>query len=242
MENSERRKHKRVNVSAGAFVGYKKTRLFNILEPDIIKLGPIIDISRGGLALEYIESKTRTKKFSEIVILTENDKIEFEDLPFITVSDNVIAELPGDKKIRKKCVQFGELSGYKIALLERFIKTIDLGLPQHVIEEYKTEKKAPKKRIKATSEKKEKGKFDIQSDILKKFRTSNLKAGFIISPIEWLDDVYIASLTSHEKEIFDVAVHELVLQGLLEYSRTENDKLNFRLTDKGEELIYKEKE
>ena len=60
-EQADRRKQKRFNVQKDAFVA---------VGPHFDKVGPIIDVSMGGLALSYVASRERTHRKSQLHILS----------------------------------------------------------------------------------------------------------------------------------------------------------------------------
>ncbi len=225
-----RRKHQRVKVKAGAIVAFKKPRFFNFIKPRLIRMGPIIDISRGGLAVQYIENSNRLKNFKKLSILSTDGEVMFEDMPFKTILDEKITELPDSKVIRKRAIQFNELKGSQIVQLENFIRNLDIGVMFfRDIKDY-TENSPITKEIEG------KTKFDIQSDILKQFKTIKAKAGYVLTP-GWLLKKYTPSLTAIEKKLLEGAIDELTIQGLIEYIK--DPEPNYRLTQKGEAIIYK---
>ena len=56
---SQRRQWKRYKLKGGAIVLLHKPRFMEIGKPKLVELGPVIDISRGGLAVQYVESEKR---------------------------------------------------------------------------------------------------------------------------------------------------------------------------------------
>ncbi len=225
-----RRKHQRVKVKAGAIVAFKKYRLFNLIKPRFIRMGPIIDISRGGLAVQYIENSNRLKKFKKLSILANDGEVMFEDMPFEIILDEKIAVLPDMKVIRKRAIQFNELKGSQIVQLEKFIRDLDIGVMFFKdIRDY-TENSPITKEIEG------KTKFDIQSDMLKQFKTIKAKAGYVLTP-GWFRKTYTPSLTSVEKKLIKGAIDELIIQGIIEYIK--EPEPNYKLTQKGEIIIYR---
>lgn len=117
-----RRKWKRFRMTSGATVMLHKPSIIGFGKPVYIELGPIVDISMGGLSVQYINSKKRQTECFELSLSLSNDGIELEELPFEIVADFKVAELPDGREVRKRCVEFGKLDSYKSFQLETFIK------------------------------------------------------------------------------------------------------------------------
>ena len=100
----------------------KKHRLIDIGKPSFVELGPIVDISMGGLAIQYVENKNRTVESDELAIALPSDGIKVEPIPFRIISDVEVATMPGGKTIRNRCVEFGKLSDYQSYQLKTFIQ------------------------------------------------------------------------------------------------------------------------
>ena len=111
----ERRKHKRFLVQDDAIA---------VLRPNVDKRGPIIDISRGGLAFRYITGKDSPDRSSKLDILLPDLRFYLGHMPISTVSDfEVTSELPfrGIKR-RRRSVQFGKLTQEQMSKLGHFIQ------------------------------------------------------------------------------------------------------------------------
>ena len=117
-----RRKWKRFRMTSGATVLLHKPSLIGFGKPSYIELGPVIDISMGGLATKYFNSKKRQTDCLELSLSVANDGIKAEGLPFEIVADFKFADLPDGREVRKRCVEFGKLDSYKLFQLETFIK------------------------------------------------------------------------------------------------------------------------
>ena len=117
-----RRKWKRFKVVGGAIVLIKKTRFIEVGKPRLVELGPIIDISMGGIAVQYVEKKQRTIESDELAIALLPKEIKVEPIPFKIVSDIAVAQLPDGKTIRNRCMEFGKLTDYQSFQLESFIQ------------------------------------------------------------------------------------------------------------------------
>jgi len=118
-----RRKWKRSRMTSGATVMLHKPSIIGFGKPSYIELGPVIDISMGGLSVKYINNKERqTDDCFELSLSLPNDGIQLEGMRFEIVADFEVAELPNGREVRKRCVKFGKLDSYKSFQLETFIK------------------------------------------------------------------------------------------------------------------------
>ena len=122
MQITRRRKWKRYKTKGGAIVLLQKPRLIEIGKPKLIELGPIIDISMGGLAVQYIENKSRKQETDTISIAIPALKVSLDDLECKVISEKVIAALPDGKQIYHRCVQFINLTSIQSLQLESFIR------------------------------------------------------------------------------------------------------------------------
>ena len=95
-----------------------------VLRPIVDKRGPIIDISRGGLAFRYITAKNSPDRSSKLDILLPDLSFCLGFLPIRTVCDfEVTSKLAfGNTKTRRCSVQFKELTKEQIAQLDHFIE------------------------------------------------------------------------------------------------------------------------
>ena len=118
----KKRKWDRFKIKGGAIVMLHKPRTLNFGKPKLVELGPIVDISWGGIAVQYIDSKERQIKSSELSISIPPDGIVLENIPFQTVSDVEIAELPDAKKIRRRNIKFEDMNQTQKAKLVGFLQ------------------------------------------------------------------------------------------------------------------------
>ncbi len=117
-----RRKWKRFETVSGAVVLLNKPYLMGLLGIKRIEMGPVINISMGGLAVQYIGNKERTAEYSELSIYIPAEGIVLDKVPFETISDFEVTRMPDEKAIRKRCLKFGTLSTYQTFQIEEFIK------------------------------------------------------------------------------------------------------------------------
>jgi hypothetical protein len=135
METSPRRKRhrrrwKRYKLKGGAIVLLHKPKLIEIGKPKLVELGPVIDISMGGLAVQYVESDKRMFESTELSVSIPSTGVLLSGIVFRQVSDQAIAELPDGKKIRNRSVEFINLNPQQNHRLETFIREYSLHLTQ----------------------------------------------------------------------------------------------------------------
>lgn len=109
-------------MKSGATVLIRKPRVIEFGKPMLIELGPLIDISMGGLQVQYVENKQRLSESRELAISIPEKGIVVEPIPFKMVMDAALTQMPGGKTIKKRCVEFGQLTDYQKYQLQSFIK------------------------------------------------------------------------------------------------------------------------
>ena len=77
-----RRKWKRFRMTSGAIVMLNKPSLIGLGKPSYVELGPVVDISMGGLAIQYFNSKHRQIDCFELSLSLPGEGIKVEALPF----------------------------------------------------------------------------------------------------------------------------------------------------------------
>jgi len=122
MQLTRRRKWKRYKTKGGAIALLHKSRFLDIGKPKLIELGPVIDISMGGLAAQYVESKSRQQDSETISISIPSFGVILADLQCRIVLEKVVASLPNGKKIYSRCVEFVKLTSVQKLQLESFIR------------------------------------------------------------------------------------------------------------------------
>jgi len=229
----ERRRYKRFAVKAGAIVAFKKPRLIKLGRPKFVKLGPIVNISRGGLAVHYVESRERLNAPEQLSILSGETEIAFEDFVFKTVKDTKLADLPDNKVIRKLAIQFGDLKGFQLVQLDDFIRKmgqepLPTGKEGLVIVEKSSSPVHASHRTKKV----------VCHEVLSRFKKNKAKAGDCLQP-EWLMETYLPGLSMEEIELFEEVMDDLISKGVVEYV---HDTLpTYKLTAKGDKIINKKK-
>jgi len=119
---TRRRKWKRFKIKGGAIVLLHKARLLDIGKPKLIELGPVIDISMGGLAVQFVESKNRLHESETISISIPSIGVTLPDLQCKVIFEKVLTTLPNGKKIYNRSVEFVNLTKIQNLQLESFIR------------------------------------------------------------------------------------------------------------------------
>ena len=111
----EQRKEKRFQLKGDAFAipSYHSRKLWQIM-----------DISKGGLAFQYVPNGDRIYDSSELDIAYSSGSFYLEKVPFKAVSDLEVKNgiRWSSLKVRRCGVQFGKLTHNQESLLEDFIQ------------------------------------------------------------------------------------------------------------------------
>ena len=118
-EPIERREHKRYQVHSGTYVA---------LGPPYGKVGPMIDISLGGLSFEYTDRRERTDESYINIFLTEAN-FYLEKVPIKTILDFEIADtLPLSSVATRRCgLRFEHLTPDQASKIDFFIQNYHTG-------------------------------------------------------------------------------------------------------------------
>ncbi len=133
----ERRNYQRYGAQAGTFAVLRSTSIelskikdmsmgeiaFAVIKSKPIKMGQIINISREGLAFNYIARHGGSNGLFKMDILFAQDAFYLDRLLFKPVFDfEIETDIPLNSFTIRKCgVQFGELSSRQRSHLEYFI-------------------------------------------------------------------------------------------------------------------------
>lgn len=110
----DRRKYQRFAVKGGVLA---------VLKPFPIKLGRILDISKGGLEIRYFQDEEWPDTFSAISILMASEQICLNDIPIKTIDDLEVDGLVANPiENRRRIMQFGDMTAEQQEYLERFIQ------------------------------------------------------------------------------------------------------------------------
>ena len=116
----ERRKHRRFVVEEGVYV---------LLKNNSSKLGQIKNISRGGLAFNYIVNGEEMPESFKVDIFISGRGFYLKDLPSKKISDfHINNKLPFSTfAIRKVGIQFNELNQSQLSQLDNLIRDYTTG-------------------------------------------------------------------------------------------------------------------
>jgi hypothetical protein len=107
------RKDKRFRAQEGAFVDLRISH---------VKVGKIVDISKGGLAFRYLHVGEHLRQTFELDMYSRKNDFRMEKIPVRTVWDRGSpGELHFSTRTRLRGVQFGKLNQEQLSELERFI-------------------------------------------------------------------------------------------------------------------------
>jgi c-di-GMP-binding flagellar brake protein YcgR len=112
----DQRKHMRFRVQEGAFA---------VLMNHVTTVGPIKDISRGGLAFTFIsEDKLPQGSFMVDLLFGGDEDFYLKDIPSKIITDFEAIDRPAFSSIplRRCSVQFEEINPLQISQLESFIR------------------------------------------------------------------------------------------------------------------------
>ena len=115
----ERRKHKRSKAREYTFTGFG---------PNSVKIGQIIDISRGGMAFQNTDPRTKFFQFAELSLIVDDEALNINQVPFkfpskmVSVSDLSIRNPFNFIKVRRYSVEFQNLSELQLFWLDYFLK------------------------------------------------------------------------------------------------------------------------
>ncbi|MBU0986772.1 MAG: hypothetical protein KKH68_05910 [Proteobacteria bacterium] len=114
-ERVERRQHKRFEVRKGIFAA---------VTSGLNKLGPIRDISKGGLAFRYVNGAEQLSGCFDLDIFSKEIGFQVKKVPFEIVSDFGIDEdVPFSTIKTRQCGgRFGHLADSQLSQLDLFIR------------------------------------------------------------------------------------------------------------------------
>ena len=117
----ERRKHKRFKAQKDSYVA---------LMNDSIKVGEILNISKGGIAFNYMSKGEELTGWHKMKIFLSSKRFYLKEVQFKAVSDFYVdSKTPYSKVLMKRCSgQFGELTTYQRSQLDYFIANHTNGL------------------------------------------------------------------------------------------------------------------
>lgn len=117
---TDRRKRSRFFLQQGAYAA---------VSPYFLKLGPIVNISLGGIGFHYFIDRDQKSDFKESIVSLRNNKFTIKGLPFDLVSDfEINSEDSFYLKMMYCGIKFNQLTFEQFKQLDDFIiyNTIDI--------------------------------------------------------------------------------------------------------------------
>ena len=111
---AEKRKHKRYKAKKETYIA---------LVNDSIKVGQIINISKGGIAFSYIGKEAQLTGWHKMKIFLSSRRFYLKGVPFKVISDFCLdSKTPYSTVLMKQCSgQFGELTNQQRSRLDYFL-------------------------------------------------------------------------------------------------------------------------
>jgi hypothetical protein len=102
---------------------------FAIIKSNPIKMGDVIEISRGGLSFNYIENEEKLTGFKELDIIFAEKDFHLRRLPFIAIEDTALLdEGPFNAlSMKRMTVQFQDLTSQQQEKIEHLINNYTIG-------------------------------------------------------------------------------------------------------------------
>ena len=118
----ERRRQRRYSVNGGAMVNLHNPSIFRFGRSKQVELGPVANISMGGLASLYVIKKNKPITANILSITMPKENITIENISFSIVSDYKTISLPESETIRKCSIKFNNLTDNQINSLKDLIR------------------------------------------------------------------------------------------------------------------------
>lgn len=101
-----------------------KKGVFAVLTSDVNRLGPIKEISRDGLAFQYIDKGEPPTRSEEVEIFSTVHDFYLKKLPVKAVEESEVDTTSpyGSLPMRELSLQFGKMTPIQLKLLDFFIR------------------------------------------------------------------------------------------------------------------------
>ena len=120
-ENSDKRLCVRFEMNNGAEVNLKVPKMFGFRNKQV-KLGAILDISMGGIAIKYDGDEIDSLKASQLSIVIPGKGALLESIPFEIITDCDLDTCSGEISPRKCGLKFGNLTDEQRTCLKLIVK------------------------------------------------------------------------------------------------------------------------
>ena len=84
----------------------EKKGVSRIGKPEMVEYGAVVDISLGGIAVEYLDTSMREEMSVELSLSVFSDSKPTGTLPYKTINDKAICKLPGNRILRRRGFKF----------------------------------------------------------------------------------------------------------------------------------------
>lgn len=127
-ETLEKRQYVRYPLNGGAEVVLHVSRFFNLGREKQIKLGAVVDISVGGMAVRYALDDVAAIKARNLSIVIPGRGTQVSQIPFEIVTDCHLFDCPDTHPIRKCGLKFGTLNDDQFHRIRYLIENFGLKL------------------------------------------------------------------------------------------------------------------
>ena len=120
----ERRKSERWVTKPGVLLEYRPIRRIPLVKSRYRLFGVVMDLSTGGLAVEYADRKIRPMEKLEYALSVPKDGLRLEGIRMHAVSDFVIVDEAacGGEVCRRRGFRFGQMSFDQQEMLRKILK------------------------------------------------------------------------------------------------------------------------
>lgn len=120
----ERRRSERWVAKPGVLLEYRPTRRLPLIKGRYRLFGVVMDLSTGGLSVEYADRKLRPLEKVEYALSIPKAGLRLEGLQMHAVSDFVLVDETGcgGEVCRRRGFQFGKMSRDQQEILHRILR------------------------------------------------------------------------------------------------------------------------
>ncbi|MGD8367010.1 MAG: hypothetical protein PVG78_05175 [Desulfobacterales bacterium] len=125
----ERRKSERWIAKPGVLLEYRLIRRIPLIKGRYRLFGTVMDLSAGGLAVEYADRKIRPMEKLEYALSAPNMGLRLEGLEMQAVSDFVVTDESscGGGVCRRRGFRFGQMSREQHEILRKILQSCSDG-------------------------------------------------------------------------------------------------------------------
>jgi hypothetical protein len=119
----EKRSEMRYLVKNEVFCEIHQSSLFKPGRNALVQFGPVLDISKKGMAILYTGHRMRPGRSARLSLKLPGGAVNIQDVKFKTVSDKKVHDLPNSLAMRRLGVRFKKLTGAQVGDLHTFLRT-----------------------------------------------------------------------------------------------------------------------